>query len=314
MSFSGKIKEELSKDVRGARHCMIAELAAIICFEAGIVAKGGKLALKMTSENKYVSRKYFTLLRKAFNIETDVSKKKDSKQRETGVNTVIIDSEEDVLKVLSAVKIIKDDGSGMDDMSTVNEILIRNTCCKRAFLRGAFLCAGSVGDPNKGYHLEIVCPSLDRAKQIQSVIWDFEIDAKIVARKNNYVVYIKEGAGIVDFLNVIEAHVALMDLENVRILKEMRNAVNRQVNCETANINKTITASMKQIEDIEYIKDTVGLETLSDNLKEMALIRIENPEANLNDLGRLLSPPIGKSGVNHRLRKISEIADNLRNS
>lgn len=314
MSFSGKIKEELSKEVRGARHCMIAELAVIICFEAGIVAKSGKLALKMASENKYVSRKYFTLLRKAFNIETDVSKKKDSKQRETGVNTVIIDSEEDVLKVLSAVKIIKDDGSGMDDMSTVNEILIRNTCCKRAFLRGAFLCAGSVGDPNKGYHLEIVCPSLDRAKQIQSVIWDFEIDAKIVARKNNYVVYIKEGAGIVDFLNVIEAHVALMDLENVRILKEMRNAVNRQVNCETANINKTITASMKQIEDIEYIKDTVGLETLSDNLKEMALIRIENPEANLNDLGRLLSPPIGKSGVNHRLRKISEIADNLRNS
>ncbi|MCR5082782.1 MAG: DNA-binding protein WhiA [Parasporobacterium sp.] len=313
MSFSGKIKEELSKEVRGARHCMIAEFAAINSFVGSIAASKAGVALKMTTENKYVSRKYFTLLKKAFNIETDVSKKTSEKNHETGVNTVIVDSKEDVLKILSAIKIIKDDGS-LDDMTTVNEMLFMNTCCKRAFLRGAFLAAGSVGDPNKSYHLEIVCPTMERAKQIQGLIWDFEIDAKIVARKKAYVVYIKEGAGIVDFLNVIEAHVALMDLENVRILKEMRNAVNRQVNCETANINKTITASMKQIEDIEYIRDSVGLETLSDNLKEMAYLRIEHPEANLNDLGRLLSPPIGKSGVNHRLRKISEIADNLRES
>ena len=138
------------------------------------------------------------------------------------------------------------------------------------------------------------------------------MDAKIVERKKHYVVYLKVGAQIVDILNVMEAHVALMNLENVRILKEMRNSVNRKVNCETANISKTVNAAVKQLEDIIYIKETEGLDQLPDNLKEMALLRLEHPEAPLKELGTYLDPPVGKSGVNHRLRKICEEAERLR--
>ena len=134
----------------------------------------------------------------------------------------------------------------------------------------------------------------------------FDVDAKIVERKKHFVVYLKEGAQIVDILNVMEAHVALMNLENVRILKEMRNSVNRKVNCETANISKTVNAAVK------HIREVMGLDSLPDNLKEMALLRLEYPEAPLKELGMYLDPPVGKSGVNHRLRKISEIADGLR--
>lgn len=140
----------------------------------------------------------------------------------------------------------------------------------------------------------------------------FSIEAKIVPRKKVFVVYVKEGSQIVDILNIMEAHVSLMDLENVRILKEMRNTVNRKVNCETANINKTVSAALKQIEDITYLRDTIGLGKLPAGLKETALARLENPEASLKELGELLSPPVGKSGVNHRLRKLGELADNVR--
>ena len=140
----------------------------------------------------------------------------------------------------------------------------------------------------------------------------FDIDAKIVRRKKYYIVYIKEAAQIVQILNVMEAHVALMNLENVRILKEMRNSVNRQVNCETANINKTVSAAVKQIDDIKYIKKHMGFEGLSEGLGEVARIRFEYPEATLKELGALLNPPVGKSGVNHRLRKLSNLAQELR--
>ena len=153
---------------------------------------------------------------------------------------------------------------------------------------------------------------MEKAKQLQGIIQTFNIDAKIVVRKKYYVVYIKEGSGIVEILNVMEAHVALMNLENVRILKEMRNFVNRQVNCETANLNKTISAAVKQIEDIRYIEENAGLSSLPENLEEIARVRLENSQASLKELGTMLSPPVGKSGVNHRLRKLSEIAEKMR--
>lgn len=140
----------------------------------------------------------------------------------------------------------------------------------------------------------------------------FEIDAKIILRKKYYVVYVKEGSQIVDMLNIMEAHNALMALENIRIAKEIRNSVNRQVNCETANINKTVSAAVKQVEDITYIKNTVGFGELSEALQEMAILRLSYPEATLQELGKLLSTPVSKSGVNHRLRKLSQIAHELR--
>ena len=179
-------------------------------------------------------------------------------------------------------------------------------------MRGVFLATGSVSDPSKAYHFEITALTQEKAEQIQYVIGCFDIDAKIVQRKKYYVVYVKEGSQIVDLLNIMEAHTALMDFENVRILKEMRNTINRKVNCETANINKTVSAATKQIEEIMYIKNTVGFGSLPPNLEEIARIRIENPDLSLKDLGELLTKPIGKSGVNHRLKKLISIAQDLR--
>lgn len=312
MSFSGKVKDELSKQCPVARHCQIAEVAAIIslCGRIGI-SQNDTYSVRIHTENIAVARKYFTLLKKAYNIDTEISIRQSSKLRNY---TITIKHHKDAMKVLQASKLIDEYGEICENLSVSSNILIQKECCKRAFIRGAFLASGSISDPEKFYHFEIVCTTEDKAVQLKNIIQYFNIDAKIVERKKHFAVYIKEGAGIVDILNVMEAHVALMDLENVRILKEMRNSVNRKVNCETANLKKTVSAAVKQIEDIKFIRDKVGLSVLSDNLEEMARLRLDNPDASLKELGEMLTPAVGKSGVNHRLRKICEIADDLRES
>ena len=174
------------------------------------------------------------------------------------------------------------------------------------------MAVGSMSDPYKSYHLELVCGLQAQAEQLLKILHDFSLDAKMIIRKKYHVVYMKEGENIADFLNITEAHKALMEFENTRIYKGMRNMVNRKVNCETANISKTVNAAVKQLADIEYIRETAGLSYLPENLKEMALLRLEYPDAPLAELGTYLNPPVGKSGVNHRLRRISEMADSLR--
>lgn len=287
MSFSQDVKEELSKHMSPARHCQLAELAAMMhfCGQYGR-DKEGHYTIGFQTENEAVSRKGFTLLKKTYNINTDV---------EIG--------EEQMRDLLSKI-------GDLDE--PVSPLLIKNSCCQRAFLRGAFLSVGSISDPAKGYHLEFVFTDAKKAGQLQSVLQDFDIDGKIVLRKKYYVVYLKEGESIVDLLNVCEAHVALMAFENLRILKEMRNSINRRVNCEAANITKTVNAAARQIEDIAYIRDHGGLSRLPDNLRQMAEVRLEFPDAPLKELGEYLEPPVGKSGVNHRLRKLSEFAEKLR--
>ncbi len=174
------------------------------------------------------------------------------------------------------------------------------------------MCVGSMSDPSKGYHLELVCESQDMANQVKDVLLTFDIDAKIICRKKYFVVYIKEGSAIVDFLGICEASVALMEFENHRIYKDMSNSINRKVNCETANIAKTVKAANRQVEDILLIQKVYGFEKLSDGLREMAEVRLNFPDATLQELGEQLDPPMGKSGVNHRLRKLSELAEELR--
>ena len=173
---------------------------------------------------------------------------------------------------------------------------------------------GSISDPNKFYHYEIVCNYEEDADILMDMLRFFGLDAKVIVRKNSFVVYMKEGNNITDTLNLMGAVVSQMNLYNVMILKGISNDVNRKVNCETANLNKTIEAAVKQIKDIELIRDTVGLDSLSDSLMQVALLRLENPDMSLQGLGELLDPPVGKSGVNHRLRKIGEKADELRQS
>lgn len=309
MSFSTKVKKELSVQMSSARHCMMAEIAAIISMCGRIqVLADGRCAVKIHTENLSVARKYFTLLKKTFNIKSQIC------IRQNVSCSVVITNHEDTLRVLRGTKLMDDNGRIAENMMLTDYMVIRQDCCKRAFIRGAFLAAGSISDPEKFYHLEIVCTTQEKAAQLCKIIQNFEIDAKIVERKRHFVVYIKEGAGIVDLLNVMEAHVALMDLENVRIVKEMRSNVNRKVNCETANLSKTVLAAVKQIEDIRYIRDTVGLSSLSVPLEEIARVRLEHPDASLKELGTMLTPSVGKSGVNHRLRKICEMADNLRHN
>lgn len=311
MSFSKDVKEELSMRIGDARHCRLAELAAILSYGGAIQSSGNTFIMKLQTESYVVARKYFTLIRKTFNISIDISVRRNPHAKENLVYTLIIKDLGDVYKILQAVK-LPYEGLTDGEMGKVNQLVIQNSCCKRAFIRGAFLYSGSMSNPKKAYHLEIVVNNYDKAEQLREIIQSFSIEAKIVLRKKSHVVYIKEGAQIVDLLNVMEAHVALMDLENVRILKEMRNQVNRQVNCEAANISKTVIASSRQIEDIIFIRDNIGLEELAEGLKEIAILRIEYPEASLLELGVMLSPPIGKSGVNHRLRKLSMIAEYFR--
>lgn len=182
----------------------------------------------------------------------------------------------------------------------------------KGLIRDAFLRSGSISDPEKFYHLEIVFPSLEEAEEMKELLEGFALDAKIVDRKGHYVVYLKEGAQIADMLRLMEAPSALMEFENIRIVKEMRNSINRQVNCEAANLGKTISAAVKQVEDIKFISSTVGLENLSEGLEQTARKRLEFPEATLKELGEQMDPPLGKSGVNHRLKKLSEFAEDLR--
>jgi DNA-binding protein WhiA len=304
MSFSSEVKEELAKQLSKSRHCQLAELAGLIHFAGKIVVKDGSTNLEIVSEHAAIVKKCYTLIKKAFHITLAI---------ETHGNfTLVVSTKEDVMLILKAMKILDASGMPQGQPDLVDGLLIQNACCKRAFIRGSFLAAGSMSDPQKSYHFEIVCTTKNQAEQLRAILSEFVEDAKIVLRKKYYVVYIKEGSQIVDALNVMEAHTALMNLENVRILKEMRNTVNRKVNCETANINKTVNAAVKQMEDIRYIQEKAGLGILPDTLREMAELRLEYPDAPLKELGDYLNPPVGKSGVNHRLRKISAIAEDLR--
>lgn len=313
LTFSGKVKEELSRQWNGEKHCQIAEIAAIIsmCGKVTIDSRD-RYAVKVRTENISVARKCFTLLRKTFNIEAE-SLVTINKSKGNITYTVVIKQHEEAMKVLQAARLVDGDGEVSEEFSTSRNLIVHKSCCKRAFLRGAFLASGSMSHPEKSYHIEMVCASKAKAEQIQKLINSFGLDAKVILRKKSYVVYLKEGSQIVDLLNIMEAPIALMEMENVRILKEMRNSVNRQVNCETANINKTVSAATKQAEDIRLIEKTVGLDNLPEGLQEIAELRLLYPDATLKELGDLLTEPLGKSGVNHRLRKLSELAEDIRN-
>ena len=280
MSFSSDVKEELSRQYGRSRHCQLAELAGMLEM-SGRIQEGVPV---LDTDNPLLQEKYGVLMQKAFSVDvTEPLTKTDSE------------------RILSALRLTEDS----------RRLLVQQTCCKRAFLRGAFMASGSISDPNKSYHFEIVARTLQQAQLLTELMNSFEAEAKIVERKNHYVAYVKEGSQIVDMLNVMEAYVSLMNLENVRILKEMRNTVNRKVNCETANINKTVSAAVKQIEDIRKIQSRMEFDELPESLREMAELRLQYPDATLKELGEYLDPPVGKSGVNHRLRKLSAIAEDL---
>ncbi len=289
MSFAGTVKDELFKHIGASRHCRLAELAALVSFGGIEIYGDGDDKVIFRSDNRYVGEKCFTLLTKTFNI----CRNGEREEFVYSADGFTVDDRDEIRKLRQALN---------------GDLLLQKSCCMRAYLRGAFLAAGSVSDPGKSYHFEVVCRDTVQADTLMEIMKHFDISARQVERKNRRVVYLKEGSSIVDILNVMEAHIALMEFENSRILKEMRNSLNRRVNCETANIDKTVTAAVKQAEDIRIVMGLPEYRKLPQGLRELAQLRLDNPDASLKELGEMCDPPLGKSGVNHRLRKISALA------
>ena len=313
MSFSIKVKNELANHISNATHCRIAELAALISMCGSVmIDENNNYKIRIKTETQPTAEKIKKLLWKTFKVDVDISTRENAYSKVGRTYTLLVGDHQQALKILQATKLINENNEIGENFSITNNIVIMKDCCKRAFIRGAFMAAGSISDPNKSYHFEIKCNSEKKANQLIELLENYNIDGKMVARKGGYVVYIKEGEGIVDVLNVMEAHVSLMEMENVRILKGMSNYYNRQVNCETANIKKTVATSVRQIDDIDFIIQNKGTDYLPEKLQDIAWVRKENPDASLQELGEMLVPPLGKSGVNHRLRKICQIAQELR--
>lgn len=197
----------------------------------------------------------------------------------------------------------------IDDLTDID---VENKDILKAVLRGIFMASGAINNPNKKYHLELFVRTKENAKFINYITEQFDIKTKVLKREKNYSVYIKDGEAISNFLALIGANKSVLNFEEVRVVREMKNNVNRIVNCETANLNKIINVAVAQIEDIKYLKEKKKFKDLPENLQEIAKVRLENPDMSLAQLGQLLENPIGKSGVNHRLKKISQIAEELR--
>ncbi|CEQ18868.1 DNA-binding protein WhiA [Paraclostridium sordellii] len=312
MSFSAETKNELARVFSNDKCCNISELSAIVRLSGSIQLAGyKKLNLKISTELNSIARKVFKLLKSNFGINTEISVNKNQMLKRNSSYVLMVTSDMGAENLLRELGILSRE-EGFFTMNEVPEDLIKDNECIRAFIRGAFLGGGSISDPEKNYHLEFVANNEEFAESLKNLINSLGFNSKTVSRKNNYVVYLKESEQISDLLNIIGAHQALLSLESTKIVKEMRNNVNRLVNCETANLSKTVNAAVRQIENIKYIQSKVGLDHLPPNLREIAELRVDNEDLTLKELGEMASPELSKSAVNHRLRKIEQIADDLR--
>ncbi len=306
MSYSSELKEELAQVTGSARHCRIAQLAAFICLSAVFTKEG----LEILSESPVVTRCCVRLFKIIFGYEPPV-KQRPYKRRKT-VYTVWIPFSEETEMIFSALKMsLPDKENPPGALPDILKLTVKK-CCRASFIRGAFIAAGSISNPDRFYHFEIPCRDALTAAAVKDMLCGLSFDARLVKRQKYHVVYIKESEQISALLGIMGARKGLLEFENTRILREVRGNINRRVNCETANINKTAKASAKSIDDINYIKEHMGLQALPIGLDEMAYVRLQYPEATLGELGLKLEPPVGKSGVNHRLRKLSRIAEALR--
>ncbi|MEG0772744.1 DNA-binding protein WhiA [Clostridium sp.] len=312
MSFSLKVKNEVCRYTNLSKKEAIAELSAIMKASGTLGLGSNKsITFKVITENPAIARLIFKILKEYFNIHARILVKRSNSLKKNNVYMVIIPEEANVRGHLEEVGILE-----KEDLFTINygipSYIVDEEESKRAYIRGAFLGGGSISNPEKTYHLEFVTHNSDYAYELSGLINTYGLSSKVISRKNTFVIYIKEGEQIVDLLNIIGAHSSLLELENIRIMKEMRNNVNRLVNCETANLSKTVNAAVRQVESIKLIQNEIGLDRLHKNLREVAELRLEFPDESLKELGAMLEPPVGKSGINHRLRRIEKIAEELR--
>lgn len=300
MSFSAGVKEELLEKRNAGRHCDIAELSALI----NICGVTHRDALVMQTENILIIKRIFYLITNTFNIKVSLSvvKKNKNSGRQYSLK---VSGKENIGKILSSTGI-------KPGSYAINPLVVSSACCKKAYISGAFLAAGSLSDPEKTYHVEFVFQNHEFALAIMKMINFFELSSKALRRKDYFIVYLKDSDQISDLFKIIEANGAMMELENILAFRDMNNKINRKANFDTANYDKTVSASANQVLDIQFIIESRGLSYLSESLQQIAELRLRHTEASLKELGELLSPTVSKSGVNHRFRKISEIADELR--
>ena len=306
MSFSSTTKSELARIIPLKKCCCEAELVSFWQVNgAGVSGSGKKRALKFNSENAAVARKIFRLAKGLLGTKPRIYVSKRSSFKKNNIYTVYAPvgagmADEGSIASFGQCCTVGHPGSGME------------SCCRKSYLRGSFLAGGSIANPHRTYHMEVTVPGSMLADMLVNLMRAYGLKPGITLRKTLHIVYLKESEQIAHFLNIVGAHSALLQFENIRIYKGMRNRVNRLVNCETANMNKSINAALEQIENIRLIQAYMGLGKLPKNLRLIAALRLENPEASLKELGEMLDPPIGKSGVNHRMRKIEEVAERFR--
>lgn len=303
MSFTVKVKEELlGLDTKSK-----SELAAIMKMSGSLGIASQGLTLSITTENAKIARHIYELLLSFYQVKSDIRHHQKTNLRKNRVYTVFLDEKvEDILSDLHLADAFFGIQEGIDPL------ILSDDEASRAYLRGAFLSNGSMRDPESGkYQLEIVSVYLDHAQGLASLMQRFLLDAKTIERKKGAVTYLQRAEDIMDFLIVVGAMEAMAEFEAVKILRETRNDLNRANNAETANIARTVTASMKTINNIVKIMETSGLENLPIDLQEVAHLRVNHPDYSIQQLADCLSKPLSKSGVNHRLRKINKIADDL---
>lgn len=318
MSFANEVKKEICRRSVGTRHCLLAETAAVF-INCGWVDRENDhfdienpaVCLKAETDQYLAAERFRYLIQEAFGSRMQITVQSGPAGNRSRY-LLSLSNEKEVRRILEALKLEQVQGKLYEQDIAVNEVLLMSSCCRRAFLAGTFLCCGTMSTPEKNYHLEFVCNGSRRAEQLAAVMSFFELDARIVQRKNNQIVYIKEGRQVADMLNVMQATLSLLEYENIRIKREIRGNINRKVNCEAANISKTVAAAMDQIHDIKLIKDTVGLNSLSPELYETARMRLEHPDIALRELGAMMNPPVGKSGMNHRFHKLKQMAEGIR--
>lgn len=300
MSFSNDVKNELSRIETNDPCCDKAELLGLLRMSGAIIIRGSNVGIHFSTENAALARRVLQLLKSNYQVQTEVVITRSRRLKKNNRYQVRVIPAPQVSKALTELQLLSVE-------SDLKNPLLNNHCCKRTFLRGAFLGGGSISRPSSDYHLEMVTGNEDFAHSIIKVMHSFSLKAKLTDRKNDFIVYLKDGESITKFLSVIGAHNSMMDFENVRIVKEMRNNVNRVVNCETANLNKVVKAAVRQINCIKYIEQHLGLNQLLQALQDTARLRLEYPDASLNELVEY-SGGIGKSGINHRLKKLQEMA------
>lgn len=314
MSFSSNVKGEICRYTDLTKEEALAELSAIMKVSGTISFSDRSLNFRITTENPASARLAFTLLKEHFKIHAKLMVKKSNSLKKNNLYMVVITEDMGVRELLKETGILKDDEDILSLDYRIDRKLLSTEQCKRTYIRGAFIGGGSISNPEKTYHLEFVTHNLEYAEDLSKLINEFGLNSKVIQRKSSFIVYLKEGEQIIDLLNIIGAHTSLLELENIRIMKEMRNNVNRLVNCETANLSKTVNAAVRQVESIKLIQREIGLARLPKNLRDVAELRLNYPDESLKELGEMLDPPVGKSGINHRLRKIEKIAEELRKS